>query len=233
MNQFLIRVVLADDHPPLLLGIQHGLSTSPTIQVCGTATNSTDLVRLLEKGECDVLVTDYAMPGDYGDGITLFSYIGREFPAVKLVVLTMLDNPAVLGAVMGQGIRCIVSKSDAVSYLIPAIHAAVTGGSYLSPTIDKAMGAVDPHRRGLTSSTLLSKRELEVVRLYATGLTVGEIAQQMSRSSKTISTHKARAMEKLGIERDVDLVRYATDNGIIGSSQAIGANADAPSDSST
>ncbi|HUA80001.1 MAG TPA: response regulator transcription factor, partial [Dyella sp.] len=171
--------------------------------------------------------SDYSMPGnEHGDGIALFSLIQRRYPSVKLVVLTMLDNPAVLSALRRLGITRVVSKSDAVNYLIPAIHAAATGGVYYSPSVEKSMRTLDRNGRDSSAPQLLSKRELEVLRLYASGLTINEIAERLSRSKKTISTQKTRAMEKLGIERDVDLLRYAMDNGIVASSSQSGASPD-------
>lgn len=224
MDGFSLRVVLADDHPGMIVGVKHSLSSDSTIQLTGNAGNSTELIRLLDTGCCDVLVCDYSMPGnEHGDGIALFSLIRRRYPSVKLVVLTMLDNAAVLGALRSQGISCIVSKADAVSYLIPAIHAAATGGTYYSPSVEKSMRARDMDRR---APGPLSKRELEVLRLYASGMTVNEIAERLSRSKKTISTQKARAMQKLGVERDVDLLRYAMENGIVASSSQPGGSAD-------
>ena len=222
MDSFSLRVVIADDHPGMVAGVEHSLSSVGTLRLAGTANNSTELLRLLDTDCCDVLVCDYSMPGsEHGDGIALFSLIQRRYPAVKLVVMTMLDNPAVLGALRNQGISCVVSKSDAVSHLIPAIHAAATGGTYYSPAIEKIARSLEMNRRGKGMSESLSKRELEVLRLYASGLTVNEIAERLSRSKKTISTQKARAMQKLGIERDVDLLRYAIEHGIVASSQAI------------
>lgn len=221
MDDFSLRVVLVDDHPALLAGVAQGLSSVDTIQVTGTAGNSTELVRLLERDICDVLVSDYSMPGnEYGDGINLFSFIRRRYPSVKLVVLTMMENPGVLNALRAQGIRCLVSKADGVSNLIPAIHAAATGGTYYSPAMEKIVRTLDMDGRRGTSEAL-SKRELEVLRLYASGMTVNEIAERVNRSKKTISTHKARAMQKLGIERDVDLLRYAIEHGIVASPSQI------------
>lgn len=230
MDGFSLRVVLADDHPGMIAGIEYGLSSVDTIRLTGTARNSTELFRILDTDCCDVLVSDYSMPdNEHGDGMALFSLIQRRYPSVKLVVLTMLDNPAVLGGLRSQGISCIVSKADAINYVIPAIHAAATGGTYYSPSVEKSMRMRDMDRPDRNAPELLSKRELEVLRLYASGLTVNEIAERVSRSKKTISTQKARAMQKLGIERDVDLLRYAMDNGIVASSSQSGAAAnDAP-----
>ncbi|MGF6262576.1 two-component system capsular synthesis response regulator RcsB [Paraburkholderia youngii] len=220
MDAFAIRVVLADDHPVMLSGISHELAEVKTIQLVGTARNSTELIALLTSTQCDVLVSDYAMPaGDYGDGIALFSLIKRRYPEIKIVVLTMLDNPAVIRALVTQGVTCIVSKSDAGAHLIPAVHAVHSGGKYYSPTINQVVQSIDWNRRGRGSSDVLSQRESEVVRLFASGLTVNEIAEKLSRSKKTISTQKSKAMEKLGIEREVDLFRYAMENGLVTSSQ--------------
>ncbi|WP_241332056.1 response regulator transcription factor [Burkholderia cenocepacia] len=225
MGSYQIRVVLADDHPALLVGVQHGLSSVPTIQLAGTAGNSDELVALLEAGSCDVVVSDYAMPGgSHGDGIALFSYLQRRYPAVKLVVLTMLDNAAVVGALLRIGIACIVSKSDTTDHLIPAIHAAATGGSYYSPSVETVVRTLGTHSsaRFADQAPSLSTREIEVVRMYASGMTVNEIADKLNRSKKTISTQKARAMQKLGIDKDIDLLRYAIEHGIVAASGSEG-----------
>lgn len=225
MGSYQIRVVLADDHPALLAGVAHGLSAVQTIQLAGAAGNSDELVALLDAGSCDVVVSDYAMPGGtHGDGIALFSYVQRRYPDVKLVVLTMLDNAAVIGALMRIGIHCIVSKSDTTDHLIPAIHAAATGGSYFSPSVEAVVRTLSSHSsaRFVDEAPTLSNREIEVVRMYASGMTVNEIAEQLSRSKKTISTQKARAMQKLGIDKDIDLLRYAIEHGIVAASGSEG-----------
>jgi two-component system capsular synthesis response regulator RcsB len=228
MASLVIQVALADDHPAMLRGVEHELSSISTIQLIGSAQSSTELIALLNSKPCNVLVSDYAMPaGEYGDGIALFSLIQRRYPEVKLVVLTMLDNPAVLGALVKQGVSCIVSKSDAVAHLVPAVHTAYSGGTYYSPRVNEIVQAIDWNRRGRGTADGLSKRESEVVRLFASGLTINEIAERLSRSKKTISSQKSKAMEKLGIDREVDLLRYAMESGMIASSH--GASSTEPS----
>lgn len=220
MNNFSIEVVVADDHPAVLTGIEHELSSVVAIALKGTAHNSTELIAILEKVSCDVLVSDFAMPGgQYNDGIALFSFIRRHFPMTKLVVYTMLDNIGVLRSLFSQGISCVVSKSDAVSHLTPAIYAAHTGGTYYSPTVSNARGAINQDLPVGASLKTLTPREAEVVRLYASGLTISAIAELLKRSSKTISTQKAMAMKKLGIQTDINLLRYAIENGFVVSAQ--------------
>jgi len=220
MTVFSIGVVLADDHPGMIAGVTHELSSVNTIVLKGHAGNSTELVALLESTPCDVLVSDYAMPaGAYGDGISLFEFIGRRFPGVKLVVLTMLDNPAILGSLDDMGVRAIVSKADALGHLVPAIHAAHTGGKYHSPVVAAVLEARAAQRTNAQAPAELSPREMEVVRLFVSGMRVDDIAAQLSRSKKTISTQKNRAMEKLGVANDTELVKYGVERGWVTSSQ--------------
>ncbi|WP_313319371.1 response regulator transcription factor [Stenotrophomonas sp.] len=219
MSGLKIRVVVADDHPGMIAGVRYELAQVPAIELVATAADSTELMQLLAAEACDVVVSDYAMPaGDFGDGMALFGLIRRRYPDLQLVVLTMLDNPAVLHTLVSGGVNCIVSKSDAVAHLAPAIHAAYKRGKYYSPTVAKVVGGIDWGVRSRNPEGVLSQRESEVVRLYASGLTVNEIAERLHRSKKTISSQKAKAMEKLSIERDVDLLRYAIENGLVSSS---------------
>jgi two-component system capsular synthesis response regulator RcsB len=219
MDNFSIRVVIVDDHPAVVIGIKQELSTVPTLKIVGRARDSTELIALLDDTGCDVLISDYSMPGgEYGDGIALFSFIQRRYPMMKIVVLTMLDSPAVLRSILMLGISCITSKSDPVSHLVPAVYAAHTGGRYFSPAISSINELIDRDRNGQAIVAALTQRESEVVRLYASGLTVNDIAAQLNRSKKTISTQKAKAMEKLGMKQDVDLIRYAIENGFVTSS---------------
>ncbi|CAJ0821232.1 response regulator transcription factor [Ralstonia flaminis] len=215
MNPVLIRVAVADDHSAILFGVKHEFAASMAISVDGLARDSTGLIDLLDRTPIDVLVCDYAMPGGrYGDGMALLTLIRQRYPHVRIVVLTMLENPAILQSLMAE-VRCIVSKSDLMSHLSLAVHAAFVNGRYASPAIEKLLRTIKPPRRGTCDAATLSGRELEVVRLFVSGLTVTEIAAQLHRSKKTVSTQKNTAMRKLNIARDVDLVRYGMETGII------------------
>ncbi|HKT66546.1 response regulator [Burkholderia sp. 22313] len=208
MDEFFVRVMVADDHPSSALGMSQALAGSSTIKLLGTVSNSTDLVAMLDEQQSDVLVVDYVMPGGkYGDGLSLLSFLQRRYPALRLVTITMIDNPSVLLAIQKQGVGCILSKSDAISHLVGAVHAAFVGANYLSPFVKKLLEECQPSA-GIRT---LTAREIEVVRLYGAGLTVGEIAIQLHRSKQTISSQKSSAMKKLGIVRDADLIRYASE----------------------
>ncbi|MCZ4335429.1 response regulator transcription factor [Aeromonas hydrophila] len=208
-----IRLLLADDHPALLSGLKHELSCIPTIDIIGAATDSGELVDLLQANDCDVLVTDYVMPGGrHGDGMGLLSYIRRTYPHVKIVVFTIIDNPALVQEISKLGVNAMLGKTQHPNQLISAIHAVYAGSNYF-PCDDPLLSG-----SGITqnpvSNLALTKREFEVVRLYVSGLSINEIAELLHRTKQTISSQKASAMRKLGISRDADLFRFAFESGM-------------------
>ncbi|UEP23701.1 response regulator [Burkholderia ambifaria] len=225
MDEFFVRVMVADDHPSSALGMSQALAGSSTIKLLGTVSNSTDLVAMLDVQQSDVLVVDYVMPGGkYGDGLALLSFLQRRYPALHLVSITMIDNPSVLHAIQRQGVGCILSKSDAISHLVGAVHAAFVGANYLSPFVKQLLEGTEKSM----GTRALTAREIEVVRLYGAGLTVGEIAVQLHRSKQTISSQKSSAMKKLGIVRDADLIRYASEGRLPDITDVTGVDASMP-----
>lgn len=219
-----IRIAIADDHPVLLAGMDNLLQSEPSLAVAGLVRDSTALVELASSTSVDVVVTDFSMPhGRYGDGIAMLRFLQRRFPKIQLVVLTGMESPLVLGNIRAAGVRCIVSKTDPLQHLLPAVHAAHAGGGYLSPEVERLLGELPAQADGGTAS--LSRRESEVLRMYAEGLSVIEIAARIGRSRKTISTQKIAAMRKLGLQTDADIFQYAIAHGLVNASQVARANA--------
>lgn len=209
-----ISLILADDHPALITGVRYELAEFRTISIVGTARNSTELFELLAQSQCDILVTDYVMPGgEFGDGMTMLSFLRRRYPALKIIVFTTIENRAIVAEMIKIGVRAVLSKVDVIGHLISAIHAVYAGATYFSPQLRHASAAdcatqSEPMRR-------LTRRETEVVRLYVSGVSINEIADLFKRSKQTISSQKASAMRKLGIDRDVELFRFAYETGLL------------------
>jgi two-component system, NarL family, captular synthesis response regulator RcsB len=211
-----IRIVVADDHPVILFGAEHALLKFPGIQVVARARQSTELVKALQTTPCDVLVTDLAMPGgQFGDGLPLIGYLRRNFPNIPIVVLTMLENPALLKRLSELGVIAVVHKSDDLSHIGLAVQQVSRGIEYMSPQVKLALESLRLNSGGKTDEVILSKRELEVVRLFVSGMTIKEISEKLNRSIKTISTQKNTAMRKLGLDRDSELFQYAQSNGLL------------------
>jgi two-component system capsular synthesis response regulator RcsB len=210
----MIKVLIADDHPIVLGGMCQELAREVGMQMVGMARNSTELVCLLESTACDVIVTDYSMPGgEIGDGLPMLQILRRRYPATRIVVITMFDNPALLQSIRKTGVSVILSKADPLHHLVPAIRAAFSGRSYFPPSQQPMaeggeMEAAEPGRR-------LSQRELEVLRKCAAGFSLVEIARQANRSSKTISAQKSMAMKKLGLTSGFELYQYAVEHGLL------------------
>lgn len=224
-----INVVLADDHPALVAGVKYALDSVKTIEVTGTAQNSSEIVELLETVPCDVLVADYAMPnGAYGDGIGLFSFLRRRYPDLKIIVFTTVDNPAIVREVARLGVHSYISKADDLDRLVSAIHAVYAHAVYFPNDGMRQRLAATPAAGNAGERTELSKREVEVVRLYVSGMSIGEIAKKLNRSKQTISSQKVTAMRKLGIDRDAELFRYAWETGLGGTGSIAAADQHAP-----
>ncbi|KWF16654.1 response regulator transcription factor [Burkholderia pseudomultivorans] len=206
-----VRVVIADDHPLTVLGIRQVLSGAPDLVVVDEAGEPGALLDCLARTCCDVVVTDFAMPGHrHADGLLMLEAIRAAFPQVRLVVLTMLDNPALLQHIRDAGALAVVGKRSDLDELPRAIMAAYHGRSYSTASVHATYSAaVDAD-----SARPLSPREIEIVRLCANGMTMTDIALHFDRSIKTISTHKHNAMDKLGINNDAELFHYAVSNGL-------------------
>ncbi|MFD4840396.1 response regulator [Achromobacter sp. NPDC058515] len=202
-----IRLLLADAHPALLAGVRHELSVLPTLDVLGTAHDVDALIDQLQRATFDVLVTDYKLPrGKLGDGLALISYVRRNYPALKIVVFTNLDNPGLERELGKLGVKSALSKTAHMTYLISAIHAAYADS-------DRFQARENASPPGLTT------REFEVIRLYTSGMSINEIAGQLHRAKQTISSQKSSAMRKLGIARDADLFRYAYETDLAASNR--------------
>lgn len=211
MSHPIIRVAIADDHPVIRMGIEAAIDEIPTLSCIGAVGDSSALVALLEQTACDVVVTDYAMPGgEYGDGLQLLGYLRTHFPDLRLIVMTGLDQPAMIQALHASGIDHILSKADDTSHVPSAIAAAWASRRYLSPSIAQLL----PARGAPRTEAALSPREREVLVLFVSGLSVNEIATRLNRRKQTISTQKTVGMAKLGIDKDADLFKFASELGL-------------------
>ncbi|MEX1829525.1 response regulator transcription factor [Luteibacter yeojuensis] len=206
-----LRTIIADDHPVVLMGTRAALEAAGGIDVVGEATNGDALVELLASCPCDVLVTDFSMPGG-GDGLFMLDTIHRRFPRVRIVVLTMVNNLPVLQTMRARGALGLCDKRAPLTEVPLAVRRAAIGQPFVSDTIQQQFDDAGLPARG--SRVRLSIREIEVVRLYVGGMSISAIAERLSRSVKTVSRQKRDAMQKLGIDHDSRLSEYAREHGL-------------------
>ncbi|MBO3274742.1 response regulator [Pseudomonas schmalbachii] len=200
------RVALADDHPLILVAVKGLIEEDSKYQVVGEARSSGELVELLRRERVDVVVTDFNMPGDmvYGDGIKFIDYLVRNFPDIRILVLTMISNRAILDALYRLGVGGVICKSATSRQLLAALNAMVHGRGRIFPA--PAAGGSKWGTRGRLAE--LSVKEHEVVRLFVSGMRGHEIARLLNRSDKTISAQKAAAKRRLGVGSDQELLSY-------------------------
>jgi len=212
------RIILADDHPVVLIGAEMALChpSSQGFTIVAQAHSADELIEHLQRTPCDILISDYAMPyGDLPDGLALMGYVRRHFGHVRLIVMTMLRNPSLLQALLNQGACGLFDKRSPLSELRRAVQRVASGRRHLCPTFAGILEA-QALSTSITEAPLvnLSERELEVVRLFVQGLSGRQIAAQLNRSEKTISRQKRTAMDKLGLAHDGGLVEFARVSGL-------------------
>lgn len=209
-----VHIILADDHPIVSSGVRMLLEQDPAMRVVAEATSPDELLRTLDAVACGLVVTDFNMPGEQAaDGLSLLQLLGRRWPDLPVVVLTQIGNPGVLNNIARlANVRGVVSKADAMKELPLAVKAATVGRSYVSSTVKRQFDLTQGDSP--ESTTTLSKREAEVMRLFALGHTVSEIARQLNRSVKTVSSQKVEAMRKLGVKSDLEFYAYAREHGL-------------------
>jgi two-component system, NarL family, captular synthesis response regulator RcsB len=201
-----IRVVVADDHPAVRMGTVHVLERARDIRVVGEAGEPAALLAMLGTTPCDVLVTDFSMPGhEAGDGLAMLSKVQRTHPDVKILVVTGLSHPSLLAAIVDAGCQGICDKQAPLSDVAVAVRELADDGTWFSPSVQARLD----EEAAIPSGGSLSPRELEVVRLFAEGMSVDDIAERLHRSNKTVSRQKVDAMQRLGLHSDDALILYA------------------------
>lgn len=183
-------------------------------KVVGEADGPDALLNMLDTTPCDLLVTDFAMPGGHqADGYVLLGLLKRQYPDLPVILVTMFANIATLRASFAQGARAIIAKSASAKELPLAIRAIRQGKTFVSESLRAQMDEAGTSDQ--SQQPQLSGKEREVVRMLASGMTVSQIAAQVNRSISTISKQKSTAMSRLCISSDVDLFAYARSCGMI------------------
>lgn len=209
-----LNVILADDHPLVLVGGRLALENAH-INVVGAAKATDELLDLLANHPCDVVITDFLMPSDrQDDGFALIERIAKDYPKVAIVVLTMINRPAALQAMLNRGAAGIVDKRAPMDELAIAARAVADKETYLSETLLAILNEADETSDAMPGAQL-SPRETEVIRMIVQGLSLQQIADRESKSVKTISRQKRDAMRKLGVSQDSQLADHVRDHGLV------------------
>ncbi len=206
------RVLLADDHALILEAFQKLLE--PRCEIVGTVTDGRELLAAAPKLQPDVVVLDIAMPNL--NGLDAAHRLKHSLPEVKIVFLTVSEEPHMVDEAMGVGAEGYLLKSSASSELFQAIKTVMRGGTYITALVDR--GAGGEARRGGNSRRRkgkLTHRQREVLQLLAEGRTMNEVAELLHLTPRTVAYHKYRMMEELQLNTNSELIQYAVKQGLV------------------
>jgi DNA-binding NarL/FixJ family response regulator len=211
-----IRLILADDHHVVRQGMRALLEAQPDLSVVGEATDGLQLVKMVEALQPDVALVDVTMPNL--NGIEAARQISKRFPHTRVVMLSMHSSTAYVLRALRSGALGYVLKDASFQEVVQSIRAAAQGQRYLSAQVsgrvtEALLKGADPS--GPEAEHKLTDREREVLQLIAEGHTNVQIAEKLVISPRTVETHRARLMEKLSLNSQAELVRFAIQQGII------------------
>ena len=210
-----IRILIADDHGVLRAGLRALLSAESDLEVAGEAADGREALRLVSELDPDVVLLDVNMPGP--DGIEVTRRLNAVKPKVRVLILTVHEDEGLLREAIRAGASGYSLKRAVESELIYAIHAVWRGDLYVHPAMTRAL-LQDLHSTLVADEAPvepLTPREMEVLRLIAEGHTNRQIAEVLSISVRTVESHRANLMGKLGLHSRVELVRYAKRHGFL------------------
>ena len=209
----MIRVVIADDHQILREGLRQLLQAAGDLAVVGEAADGHAVLQQVRALDFDVLLLDMSMPGK--SGVELIRQVKAEKPRLRILVLSMHEEHQYAVRAIRSGASGYLTKESATAQLVAAIRKVAGGGAFISAEVAERLAQdAMPHAEG-PRHVALSDREYQVFRLLVSGRSVSEIAADLHLSAKTVSTHKARLMEKLDIDNNADLVHYAVRHRLI------------------
>ncbi len=209
----MIRIVIADDHTIVRDGLKQILAAAADFSVAGEAQNGHEVIARVRELDFDVLLLDMSMPGK--SGTELIKQVHAEKPKLRILVLSMHEEEQYAVRAIKAGAAGYLTKESASSQLVSAIRKVAAGGAFITSSVAEqlALGAM-PDASGPLHAAL-SDREFQVFRAIVAGKTVTDIAADLNLSVKTVSTHKARILEKMSMHTTADLIRYAIKNRLV------------------
>jgi two-component system invasion response regulator UvrY len=209
----LLRILLADDHSVVRQGVKQILAEAFAQAAFGEAQNANELLKLVGSERWDVAVLDLAMPG--GNGLDTLKQIKHEFPQLPVLILSMFPEDQYAVRTIRAGAAGYLNKESAPEELVQAVRKILRGGVYISPAVADELVVHARYEDDQPTHKHLSDREYQVMCLIASGKEVKEISAELVLSAKTISTYRARLLEKMNMKTNAELTHYAVRNGLV------------------
>lgn len=208
-----VRILIVDDHTVVRAGLRQIISEAPDMQVVAEAATAREAIETVSAGNIDLVLLDVSLPDK--NGLEVLKQIRSEFPVMRVLLLSMHAEDQYGIRALKAGASGYLTKESAPEQLIAALRKVAQGGKYITPSLAEQIvysfesdANVQPHEN-------LSDREYEVMCLIASGKTVKEIAEQLFLSVKTVSTYRARVLEKMHLKNNSELTNYAIKNRLV------------------
>lgn len=203
----MIRILIGDDHAIVRQGLRQVLTLEPELELVAEARNGWEVIELVRTCSPNLLLLDMNMPGP--SGVELIKRVREEAPRLPILVLSMHGESQIAGRAIKAGAAGYLTKDSEPETLIAAIHAVAGGAHYVEPAVATRLLFDVTSTETRAPHLALSDREYQIFLMLVQGRSVTEIAATLHLSAKTVSTHKFRLMQKLGLDTLSDLVRYA------------------------
>jgi two-component system invasion response regulator UvrY len=209
----MLKIIIADDHPIVRAGMKQIISEASDLMVADEASDGRQLLSKIRKENFDVVILDISMP--HMDGLDVLKQLKIEMPKLPVIVLSIHPEDQYALRVLKAGASGYVTKVSAPDELINAIRKVCRGGKYISPSIaEKLAFQLDANFEEMPHEAL-SDRDYQVLCLLASGKTVTDIADELALSVKTVSTYRARILEKMNMKNNAELIHYAVQNSLV------------------
>ena len=209
----MIKVLIVDDHTIVRDGLKQILAETSDIAVAAEAQDGQEAIEKVRENGYDVVLLDVALPG--ADGLSVMRVLRQEKPSVAVLVLSAYSEEQYAVRFLKAGAAGYLTKESASNELILAIRKVAQGGKYVTQSLAERLAASLVSDADKPPHEALSDREYQVMRLIASGKTVGEIAEELRLSVKTVSTFRARILKKLQLSNNADIIRYALTRGVV------------------
>ncbi|OHD27567.1 MAG: DNA-binding response regulator [Spirochaetes bacterium GWB1_59_5] len=206
----MIRILIADDHDIVRKGLKQIIMENPNLVVTGEATNGQEALDLAWTQDFDVAILDIAMPGR--GGLDILKILKTEKPSIKIIMLSMYSEEQYAIRCIRDGASAYLTKSNASEELLQAIETVAIGKKYITPSVAERLAYYIDEDNNHLPHEKLSDRELQVFVMIGSGKSVTDIAAELSLSMKTISTYRARLLEKMAMSTNAQIIKYTLKN---------------------
>ena len=208
------KILIADDHPVVRAGLKELLSGAFGKLTFTEAKTAQEALEMASKEEWSLAILDVSMPGR--SGIDILSDLKRVQPKLPVLVLSMHPEEQFARRALKAGASAYMTKETVPEELVKAVRKVLAGGRYVSAALAEKLASDLREGTNLTPHEILSDREFQILQMIASGKTVTNIAEELALSVKTVSTYRARMLEKTGMQNNAELIRYAIENHLVG-----------------